>query len=159
MFKITLANCFFASISKKEILVSLKKLQATSTAPAALFLEYNLRVLIWNVYLRVCSSSPHTEVSKKPMFFFTSKSISMSKLIIIIIIIFTFRAKMKFSCIDITLKTSMAFFQDCWDVLKDDIMKVFHDSHDRGKFERRLNINFIALIPKILGVVNHKDFE
>jgi hypothetical protein len=53
----------------------------------------------------------------------------------------------------------MAFFQDCWDVLKDDIMKVFHDSHDRGKFERSLNINFIALILKILGVVNHKDFE
>lgn len=53
----------------------------------------------------------------------------------------------------------MAFFQASWDVLKDDITKVFHDSHDRGKFERSLNINFIALIPKILGVVNHKDFQ
>jgi hypothetical protein len=34
---------------------------------------------------------------------------------------------------------SMAFFQACWDVLKEDIMNVFHDFHTRGKFERSLN--------------------
>jgi hypothetical protein len=31
---------------------------------------------------------------------------------------------------------SMAFFQACWVVSKEDIMKVFHDLHARGKFER-----------------------
>jgi hypothetical protein len=30
---------------------------------------------------------------------------------------------------------SMVFFQIYWDVLKEDIMKVFHDFHARGKFE------------------------
>jgi hypothetical protein len=34
---------------------------------------------------------------------------------------------------------SMAFFQVCWDVLKEDIMKVFHDFHARRKFEISLN--------------------
>jgi len=54
---------------------------------------------------------------------------------------------------------SMAFFQACWDVLKEDIMKVFHDFHARGKFERSLNAMFIALIPKILGMIDFKDFS
>jgi hypothetical protein len=43
---------------------------------------------------------------------------------------------------------SMAFFQACWDILKDDIIKVFYDFHARGKFERSLNATFIALILK-----------
>jgi hypothetical protein len=54
---------------------------------------------------------------------------------------------------------SMAFFQACWDVLKEDIMKVFRDFHARGKFERSLNATFIALIPKIPGAVDPKDFR
>jgi hypothetical protein len=54
---------------------------------------------------------------------------------------------------------SMAFFQACWDVLKEDIMKVFHDFHARGKFERSLNATFIALILKIPGAVDFKDFR
>jgi hypothetical protein len=29
---------------------------------------------------------------------------------------------------------SMAFFQPCWKLLKEDIIKVFHDFHARGKF-------------------------
>jgi hypothetical protein len=37
---------------------------------------------------------------------------------------------------------SMAFFQACWDVVKEDIMKVFCDFHDRSKFERSLNASF-----------------
>lgn len=34
---------------------------------------------------------------------------------------------------------SMAFFQALWVVLKEDIMKVFHEFHSCGKFERSLN--------------------
>lgn len=35
---------------------------------------------------------------------------------------------------------SMVFFQACWDVLKDNIIKVFHDFHASGKFEKSLNV-------------------
>ena len=39
-------------------------------------------------------------------------------------------------------------------------MKVFHDFHARGKFERSLlNATFIALILKIPRVVYSKDFR
>lgn len=43
---------------------------------------------------------------------------------------------------------SMAFSQDCWDVIKTDIMGVFLDFHAHRKFERSLNATFIALISK-----------
>jgi hypothetical protein len=54
---------------------------------------------------------------------------------------------------------SMAFFQTCWDVLSWDIMKVFHDFHARGWFEKSLNASFISLIPKAPGVISLKDFR
>jgi hypothetical protein len=53
---------------------------------------------------------------------------------------------------------SMAFFQACWVVLREDIMKVFRDFHASSKFERSLNYTFLALILKIPGVVDTKDF-
>ena len=37
-------------------------------------------------------------------------------------------------------------------------MKVFHDFHAKGNFERSLNATFIALIPKKLGALDIKDF-
>jgi hypothetical protein len=43
---------------------------------------------------------------------------------------------------------SMAFFQDCWDMIKADIMGVFSYFHARCKFEKSLNATLIALIPK-----------
>jgi hypothetical protein len=54
---------------------------------------------------------------------------------------------------------SMAFFQACWEVLKEDIMAVFSDFHDRGKFEKSLNATFISLIPKRPGAMELKDFR
>jgi hypothetical protein len=54
---------------------------------------------------------------------------------------------------------ALAFFQACWVVLKEDIMKVFCDFHARGKFERSLNATFIALILKISVSVDIKDFR
>jgi hypothetical protein len=53
----------------------------------------------------------------------------------------------------------VAFFQACWAILKEDIMKVFCEFHVRGKFGRSLNAMFIALIPKIPGVVDPMDFR
>jgi hypothetical protein len=42
----------------------------------------------------------------------------------------------------------LAFFQDCWDVFKADIMGVFTYVHAHSKFVKSLNASFIALIPK-----------
>jgi hypothetical protein len=54
---------------------------------------------------------------------------------------------------------SLAFFQACWEVLKNDIMAIFSDFHARGKFEKSLNSTFISLIPKIPGATEIKDFR
>ena len=54
---------------------------------------------------------------------------------------------------------SLAFFQACWDVLKEDIMAVFVDFHVRGKFEKSLNSTFISLSPKVSGVAELKRFS
>lgn len=45
----------------------------------------------------------------------------------------------------------LAFFQDCWDVFKADIIGVFIDFHAHSKFVKSLNTSFIALIPKSPG--------
>lgn len=42
----------------------------------------------------------------------------------------------------------MTFFHDCWDIVWEDIMKVFHELHSFVKFEESLNATFITLIPK-----------
>jgi hypothetical protein len=54
---------------------------------------------------------------------------------------------------------SMAFFQDCWDVIKSDIMGVFQDFHAHSKFVKSLNATFIALILKKSGAIDLKDFR
>jgi len=54
---------------------------------------------------------------------------------------------------------SMAFFQDCWDVIKPDLMWVFLDFHARSNFEKSLNASFIALIPKKAGAIDISDFR
>ena len=40
------------------------------------------------------------------------------------------------------------FFQKCWNVVKGDIVWLFHNFHHREMFERSLNPAFISLIPK-----------
>jgi hypothetical protein len=49
---------------------------------------------------------------------------------------------------------SMAFFKECWDVLRGDIMEVFQEFFIGGSFEKSLNVSFISLIPKIPGETN-----
>lgn len=53
---------------------------------------------------------------------------------------------------------SMAFYHVCWDVVGEDIMKVFYEFHSFGKSEKSLNATFIALIPKKVVAVEVKDF-
>ena len=40
------------------------------------------------------------------------------------------------------------FFQDCWDVIKADLMKVFEEFHRNGKIGVNINSTFITLAPK-----------
>jgi hypothetical protein len=54
---------------------------------------------------------------------------------------------------------SMAFFQGCWDVIKGDFVAVFAEFHERGKFVKSINSTFIALIPKVHGAKEIKDFR
>jgi len=54
---------------------------------------------------------------------------------------------------------SMAFFKECWDVLRGDIMEVFQEFFIGGSFEKSLNVSFISLIPKIPGANDLKDFR
>jgi hypothetical protein len=43
---------------------------------------------------------------------------------------------------------TMAFFQKCWEILKNDLMAVFAEFHNSGQFEKSLNATFVSLIPK-----------
>jgi hypothetical protein len=54
---------------------------------------------------------------------------------------------------------TFAFFQDCWDAIKIDLMGVFQDFHTHSKFVKSINATFIALISKKLGAVDVKDFR
>lgn len=62
--------------------------------------------------------------------------------------------KDKVSCLDYF---SIRFFQTCWDVVKEDLMKVFQKLFLVGKFEKSL-ATFIALIPKKIGALKVKDY-
>jgi hypothetical protein len=42
---------------------------------------------------------------------------------------------------------SIDFFQVCWDVIKVDIMGVFHDFHASSVFVKNLSATFVAPIP------------
>jgi hypothetical protein len=54
---------------------------------------------------------------------------------------------------------SMAFFKECWEVIKGDFMAVFSEFHERGKFVKCINSTFITLIPKRHGAKEIKDFR
>jgi hypothetical protein len=54
---------------------------------------------------------------------------------------------------------SLALFQDCWDVIKLDLMGVFQDFHTHSKFVKSINATFLALIPKKSGPTDLRDFR
>jgi hypothetical protein len=54
---------------------------------------------------------------------------------------------------------SLAFFQDCWNVVKGDFMEVFAEFHAQGKFMKNINSTFISLIPKAHEAKEIKDFH
>jgi hypothetical protein len=54
---------------------------------------------------------------------------------------------------------TLAFFQDCWGVVKGDFMAVSAEFHARGKFVKSINLTFISLILKVHGAKEIKDFR
>lgn len=54
---------------------------------------------------------------------------------------------------------SLAFFQQCWDIVKEGMMQIFHEFHIHKKFKKSFNATFIAVILKINGVVELKIFR
>ena len=53
----------------------------------------------------------------------------------------------------------VAFWQSCWDIVRDDVMRMFRDFHETGKFVRSLNATFIVMIPMKGGAEDLKDFR
>ena len=45
-----------------------------------------------------------------------------------------------------------------WDIVRDDVMRMFRDFHETRKFVRSLNAMFIVMIPKKGGAEDLKDF-
>jgi hypothetical protein len=54
---------------------------------------------------------------------------------------------------------TMAFFQKCWGVVKEDMMAVFKEFHESGNVEKSISSTFVALILKKAGAVEMKDFR
>uniref|UniRef100_A0A2N9E7V6 Reverse transcriptase domain-containing protein n=1 Tax=Fagus sylvatica TaxID=28930 RepID=A0A2N9E7V6_FAGSY len=54
---------------------------------------------------------------------------------------------------------SLAFFQHCWSIVRNDILAVCQEFHEHCQFERSLNATFVSLIPKKHGADELKDFR
>ena len=52
---------------------------------------------------------------------------------------------------------SIAFFQCCWEIVRDDVMRFSRDFFEH--FKRSLNATFVACIPKKIGAVDVKEFN
>ena len=53
---------------------------------------------------------------------------------------------------------TIAFWQLCWNIVKDEIMRMFRELYNSNKFARSLNTAFLVMIPK-KDVVDLKDFR
>lgn len=54
---------------------------------------------------------------------------------------------------------SIGFFQTYRDVIKEDLLKVFHDFFSFEKFEKSLTATFLVLILKKSGALKVKDYR
>lgn len=54
---------------------------------------------------------------------------------------------------------SLAFFQCSWEVMRGEVLGMFHHFWRFGEFERSLNPSFVALIPKNGGAEDINDFK
>ena len=54
---------------------------------------------------------------------------------------------------------SMAFWQSCWDFIKEEILEMFKDFFEHSSFLKSLNNTFLVLIPKKSGAEDLGDFR
>ncbi|WMV57474.1 hypothetical protein MTR67_050859 [Solanum verrucosum] len=54
---------------------------------------------------------------------------------------------------------TMAFFKQCWEEVKQEVVAAIQNFHDQSYFEKSFNATFIALIPKKVGATELKDFR
>ncbi|RVX23652.1 Transposon TX1 uncharacterized 149 kDa protein [Vitis vinifera] len=54
---------------------------------------------------------------------------------------------------------TVAFWQDAWDFVKEEIMEMFREFHEHSSFVKSLNNTFLVLIPKKSGAENLGDFR
>ena len=54
---------------------------------------------------------------------------------------------------------TIALYQECWDVIKEDLMKVFREFHSKGMVNQSTNATFIALVPKKSQTSKISDFR
>ena len=54
---------------------------------------------------------------------------------------------------------TMAFYHHCWGAVERDVLAVFEEFYQHSKFEKSLNVTFIALILKKNGASNIRDFR
>ena len=43
---------------------------------------------------------------------------------------------------------TIAVYQECWDVIKEDLMRVFLEFHSNGIINQSINATFIVIVPK-----------
>ncbi|RVW80728.1 putative mitochondrial protein [Vitis vinifera] len=54
---------------------------------------------------------------------------------------------------------TIAMFQDCWDVIKEDLVRVFAEFHKSGIINQSTNASFIVLLPKKSQTKKISDFR
>ncbi|WMV39522.1 hypothetical protein MTR67_032907 [Solanum verrucosum] len=53
---------------------------------------------------------------------------------------------------------SMAFFRQCWDIIKTELVAAVQNFYVEGVFEKSINATFVTLIPKKTGAEELNDF-
>ncbi|RVX13251.1 LINE-1 reverse transcriptase-like [Vitis vinifera] len=54
---------------------------------------------------------------------------------------------------------SVAFWQECWDFVKEEVVEMFKEFFEHGSFAKSLNTTFLVLIPKKGGAEDLRDFR
>ena len=54
---------------------------------------------------------------------------------------------------------TVAFWQTCWDFVKEEILELFKEFYDQSFFVKSLNTTFLVLIPKKGGAEDLGDFR
>ena len=54
---------------------------------------------------------------------------------------------------------TLAFWQSCWEFIKEEIIEMFKEFYEHSSFLKSLNNTFLVLIPKKCGVEDLGDFR